>query len=52
MNAAHWWGAVLVSSKERPVHSRTQISLKFLVRLPSVEVKGRWRERGKMLRGE
>jgi hypothetical protein len=37
MNAAHWWGAVLVSLKEHSVHSRTQISLKFLVRLPRLK---------------
>jgi hypothetical protein len=36
------------SSKEHPVHSRTAISLMFSVRLPSVEAKGRWRERGRM----
>ena len=34
------------------VHSRTPISLRFLVRLPSVEATGRWRERGRMRRGK
>ena len=29
-----------------PVHSRTPISLKFSIRLPSVTATGRWRERG------
>ena len=30
-----------------PVHSRTPVLLRFLVRLPSVEARGRWRERGR-----
>ena len=40
----------LFSSKERSVHSRTPISLTFLVRLPSVTAVGRWRERGRRRR--
>ncbi len=33
---------------EQAVHSRTPISLRFLVGLPSVRARGRWRERGRM----
>jgi hypothetical protein len=35
-------------TREESVHSRTPISLGFLVTLPSVEARGRWRERGRM----
>ena len=34
-----------VPKQEESVHSRTPVLLRFLVRLPSVEARGRWRER-------
>ena len=34
--------------RRESVHSRTPVLLVFSVRLPSVEAKGRWRERGRM----
>jgi hypothetical protein len=37
-----------VLMRERSIHSRTPISLKFSVGLPSVTATGRWRERGRM----
>ena len=40
--------AVLGSSRVHQAHSRTAILLRFSVRLPSVEARGRWRERGRM----
>ena len=40
-------GAVLGPIREHPVHSRTPVLLRFSVRLPSVEARGRWRERGR-----
>jgi hypothetical protein len=43
-------GSTNVAPKDGSVHNRTLISLRFLVRLPSVEAKGRWRERGNMSR--
>jgi DNA invertase Pin-like site-specific DNA recombinase len=42
--------AVLDLMREDSVHNRTAISLRFLVRLPSVEARGRWRERGRLAR--
>jgi hypothetical protein len=33
---------------EHPVHSRTPISLRFSIRLPSVTTTGRWREQGRV----
>ena len=42
--------AVLGSLRVHQVHSRTPALLTFLVRLPSVEPTGRWRERGRMRR--
>ena len=41
-------GAALGSLREHQAHSRTLILLRFLVRLPSVDATGRWRERGRM----
>jgi hypothetical protein len=34
--------------KERSVQNRTPVLLMFSVRLPSVEARGRWRERARM----
>ena len=34
--------------KERSVQNRTPVSLRFLITLPSVEARGRWRERGRV----
>lgn len=39
------------SRRRNQVHNRTPILLAFLVELPSVEARGRWRERGRMRRG-
>ena len=44
-------GAFLDRMLEHQAHSRTPILLRFLVKLPSTEPRGRWRERGKMRRG-
>ena len=41
-------GAVLDPSGEGAVHSRTPVLLRFAAELPSVEARGRWRERGRM----
>ena len=40
--------AVLGSLRGHQAHNRTPFLLTFLVRLPSVEARGRWRERGRM----
>ena len=42
--------AVLVPMRGQSDHNRTPVLLTFLVRLPSVEATGRWRERGRMHR--
>ena len=42
---------VLGTGRDESVQSRTPVLLRFLVRLPSVEARGRWRERGRMGRG-
>jgi hypothetical protein len=44
------WRALAVRGKERQVQNRTPISLRFLVELPSVEAKERWRQRGRLER--
>ena len=41
-----------VLTKEESVHSRTPVLLRFSLRLPSVEARGRWRERGRIVSGE
>jgi hypothetical protein len=43
-------GSTSVATREQSVQSRTPILLNFLVRLPSVEATGRWRERGSLRR--
>ena len=45
-------GAVLDRLREESVHSRTPVLLSFCVTLPSVEARGRWRERGMVHRGK
>ena len=37
-----------VLTREESVHSRTAVLLKFSISLPSVEARGRWRERGRI----
>ena len=41
-------GAVVDPMRGQSDHSRTPVLLTFLVTLPSVEARGRWRERGRM----
>jgi hypothetical protein len=43
-------GSTSVATREESVHSRTPVLLRFSVRLPSVEARGRWRERRGMPR--
>ena len=40
--------AITITRERSTVHSRTPVLLTFLVTLPSVEARGRWRERGRL----
>ena len=43
-------GSTSVATREHQAHSCTPIPLRSFARLPSVEARGRWRERGRMER--